>query len=166
MKPEDSERHIAYAALLREYHRNIVSFCIRSTHSREDAEDLMQEVLAALWEGIAKLRDGSTPGMVNRWLYSVMRTTRARHRRHRPPDTVPLQQLSVPTAPTDDFTETVEELLSALNPDDSKLIRLRLDGYTATEMATQTGMPKETIKKHISRAIQKMKQLYHNSHEE
>lgn len=165
MKPSDGERYLRYAELLHRYNGNIVGFCIRRCGSGSEADDLMQEVFAALWEGMESLRDDCPPGMENRWIYSVMRTAWSRHRRIRSRlITLPLERLPEKAAPSNESSEKVEELLSALDPDTGRLLRRHLEGYSSAELASEMGVKTETIKKRITRAIQKMRQIYQKSY--
>ena len=163
MTPSDSERHLRYAELLHEYRRNIVGFCSRRCGSGAEADDLMQEVFSALWQGMASLRADAPPAMVNRWMYRVMRTAWTRHRRVRSRMiTIPPDKMPDPPAPHDDTAETVGELLAALDPDDQLLMRRHLEGFSTAELAREYNLKKETVKKRITRAKQKMRDIYLN----
>ncbi len=165
MKPGDGERYLRYAELLHKYNGNIVRFCIRRCGSGSEADDLMQEVFAALWEGMGSLRADCPPAMENRWMYSVMRTAWSRHRRLKNRMvTLPLDRLPERAAPSNESSEKVEELLSALDPDTGRLLRRHLEGYSSAELASEMGVKTETIKKRITRAIQKMRQIYQKSY--
>ena len=45
-------RNERYVALLRTFRRHIEHYCARHSNSREDAEDMMQEVFITGWENI------------------------------------------------------------------------------------------------------------------
>lgn len=167
MIPDDTGRRMRYAELLREYNSNIAGFCASRCGTRAEADELMQEVFVALWEGMGSLRDGCPPAMVNRWMYRVMRTAWSRHRRHRGNLVVlPPEKLPAPPAPHNEIAETVEELLAALDPDTSHLMHRHLEGYSVAELASEYSLKKETVKKRITRAIEKMRQTYLMNHGE
>ena len=157
-KNGDSERYLRYAELLNKYKGNIVGFCVRRCGSGAEADDLMQEVFVALWEGLGSLRDGCPPGMENRWMYKVMRTAWSRHRRHRSRTvTLPPERLPDMAAPHNDNAETVDEMLAALDTDAERLVRRHMEGYSSAELAAELGMKTETVRKRIARAIKKMR---------
>lgn len=161
MKHDDGELNLRYAELLRKYKSNIAGFCIRRCGSGSEADDLMQEVFAALWQGMASLRLDCPPRVENRWVYSVMRTAWSRHCRLRSRIvTLPLDALPDPPAPRNDSAEVVEELLAALDADTSRLMRRHMAGYSNAELAAELGVRPGTIKKRITRAMQRMRRIY------
>ena len=161
MEHDDVHRNLRYAELLRKYKGNIVGFCVRRCGSGAEADDLMQEVFAALWEGMGSLRYECPPRVENRWLYSVMRTAWSRHCRLRNQIAMlPLDAISDPPAPPVESAELVEELLAALDADTSHLMRRHLAGYSNAELAAELGVKAASVKKRITRAKQKMRKRY------
>ena len=75
MSEEDIEKRIRYLAMIRIFQRHITNFSSVHSDSLAEAQDLMQEVFANLWEKIDQLRPDSTQAQQNRWLHRVMVTT-------------------------------------------------------------------------------------------
>jgi len=72
--------HAAFEALVARYQSRLLAFCRHMLNSREDAEDVLQEVFAASFNAI--LAD-SRPINVRPWLYRIARNRSLNHlRRH------------------------------------------------------------------------------------
>lgn len=124
---------------------------------------MMHEVFVALWEGIDGLNEDSTPRQVNKWMQRVMATARARLLRQRQQhDMLPLDAIPEPAAQHDDTAEQIADIMATLSEEERTLMRMRLDGYTAPEIAARLRLPLETVKKRFTRTINKMKDRYAN----
>lgn len=161
MPSDITDRELLYARLLDRYHAHIVAFCARHSDSRDEASDLMQWVLLAVWESVGSLRRDSSPRQVNRWLQKVMLSTYVRHLRGRPRyKAVPLDVTNEPPADDGALTETVEELLSHLSPDDRNMVQQRLKGYDNSEIAQQLGLTANNVNQHFFRITNRLKKIY------
>jgi RNA polymerase sigma factor (sigma-70 family) len=71
-------QHAAFEALFSRYHTRLLSFCRHMLGSREDAEDVLQEVFAAAFNAV--LAD-ERPINVRPWLYRIARNRSLNHLR-------------------------------------------------------------------------------------
>lgn len=156
-------RHERYMTLHRTFCRHIENYCIRHSNSREEAEDLMQEVFIAVWENIDGLHPGSSPRQMNRWLQKVMRTVFVRHIRHQHIRAdAPLTEAErlADTASGPPGNTLLQELVEHLPPDDRQLLQERFDGYSNIEIAQHHGLKPNTLNKRMSRIVEKLKEIY------
>ncbi|MDY6289033.1 MAG: sigma-70 family RNA polymerase sigma factor [Bacteroidales bacterium] len=159
-------RNERYVALLRTFRRHIEHYCARHSNSREDAEDMMQEVFITVWENIDGLNVESSPRQVNRWLQRVMRTVFVRQiRRHRIDSSAPLSE-AAHLAQTDDYDrELLESLIAHLAEDERELLQERFKGYSNIEIAERLGIRVNTLNKRMSRIVTKLKDIYNQNYE-
>lgn len=161
MPTDTTYEDLRYAALLDSYRANIVAFCSRHSDSVYEAEELMQDILVAVWEQLGALRRDSSPRQVNRWLQRVMRTVLVRRlRAGRRRDAVPL---AVDIAADDSdaaLRETIDDLVAHLGPDDREAVRLRLEGYDNGEIAASLGVSANSVNQRFFRLIPRLKKIY------
>ena len=125
------------------------------------AEDMAQEVWIVLWLKFDQLNPEYTERQQRRWLERLARSVLIDLYRHSDPepevitdemaDTIPLPGL--------DYAESLYDLLAALPPEEEQLMRLRLEGYDAAEIASRTGLTSEAIYQRISRIMKKLKKI-------
>src|SRR6201992_1599673 len=72
----------AFEVLVSRYHSRLLAFCRHLLGSREDAEDVLQEVLAAAYNAI---QADSRPIHVRPWLYRIARNRCLNHLRRAQP---------------------------------------------------------------------------------
>jgi RNA polymerase sigma factor (sigma-70 family) len=161
MQANTTDEELRYAGLLDSYRAHIVAFCARHSDSADEADELAQEVLIAVWEGIGDLRHDSSPRQVNRWLQQVMRTVWVRHlrssRRH---ETVPLDSDMAADDSDARLRETLEEMTALLSPDDREVVRQRLEGYDNSEIASSLGVNTSSVNMRFFRIIPRLKKIY------
>lgn len=58
----------AFTALVKEFQSKVVATCYRFTHSREDAEDVAQEVFIEIHKSISRFREESS---ISTWIYRI-----------------------------------------------------------------------------------------------
>lgn len=150
------DRHATYTALLSRYRQLVWSLCwTRARGNVEQCRDLVQEVSLSLWEHYGKLRLDASPFEERAWVTWHTRTVLNHlHRRPSPtlvplPDEVPDEQ--------DDTRETVDELLQRLADTDRQLVQLRLEGYSANEIAEQTGLNRDAVYQRLHRIIERLR---------
>ncbi|MGI8511793.1 MAG: RNA polymerase sigma factor, partial [Solirubrobacteraceae bacterium] len=74
--------HHAFEALMSRYQARLLSFCRHMLASREDAEDVLQEVFAAAFNAI---QADDRPLNVRPWLYRIARNRSLNHLRRQQP---------------------------------------------------------------------------------
>ena len=158
MSEEDIEKRIRYLALIRIFQQHITNFCSVHSDSLAEAQDLMQEVFANLWEKIDQLREGSTPAQQNRWLHRVMVTTLVRHLRHHPfYRRLPMASAAHLPVEENHNAELLDDLLSHLDPSDRQVIEARLQGYSFAELAERLHTTPEAVKQRVYRIVKSLR---------
>jgi len=79
------ERGETWGAFVERFRRPITSFARRLGHSREDAEDVAQETLAAFAEGYREGRYDREQGRLSHWLFGIAYRKALKHREHAGP---------------------------------------------------------------------------------
>lgn len=158
MSENDIEKQIRYLALMRIFEQHITNFCSVYSDSLAEAQDLMQEFYANMWEKIDQLRPESTLAQQNRWIHRVLVTTLVRHLRHNPfHRRVPLAAAARMPAADDHTAELLDDILSVLPPADRRLIDARLQGYSFAEIAENLHSTPEAVKQRVYRIMKTLK---------
>ena len=135
-------------------HKVVLSFA----ETREDRDDLFQEILIRVWESVPKYRAESSPASwmyrtaLNRAITWVRRESRSRGRFN--------FQIEVDSL-SDSLDEGEQELLTELYSElrrlpevNRSLILLQLDGFSYSEIADITGLTPSNVGVRISRLKQ------------
>ncbi len=126
----------------RNYGRFLYTVAYRLTGNREDAEDLVQEVLLRVRRGLESYQPGSMEGWLSRIATNAF-LDHVRRRRRRPEELLPEEPDWVlpPTASAD------EVLASEVLPDDVQraLLRLPEDFRAAVVLCDVAGLPYQQI---------------------
>ena len=103
----------AYEELFRAYYRALVRFSFDYVKVWEDAEDVVQRVLVALWEGRAAFATGNA---LRNFFYNGVRNASLNCLKHRAAEANALSSLEAESADDDDLDEKVmrEELYRLL----------------------------------------------------
>lgn len=146
----------AFASLLDRHYDRLFAFCFRLTGARSEAEDLTQDICAAL---PAKLVSYQRRAKVTTWLYRV--AVNAAHDRRRKRATYAKATTGWGdwevnrTAANDDTAEKLDWLtvaMSQLNEDLRDTLALVLDDMTHAQTADILGVPEGTVSWRISEA--------------
>lgn len=150
-----------YVEFLAEFGGNIKTFCIRHSENRDEADDLMQEIFAALWTAMPGLR-ADAPGRVkNRWLYRLMLSVLIKHLRHRPDlITMPDELLPEPRTYDSEPEVTLDELVQWLPDEDCALVAALQYGLTIGELAKKHGLTIGAANTRLTRIRNKLKEIY------
>ena len=148
-----------FIAMIERHTAAIESVCRSFCSSREDREDLRQDILLHLWQGWKGYRPDHKPIT---WVYRVAVNTAISWRRHR--------QHQVETAPIDGFdlpdgdalreqSAHLKALIAMLPQDEQRLINLYLDGFSTEEMGRMTGISPTNVTTRIARIKEKLRKL-------
>jgi RNA polymerase sigma-70 factor (ECF subfamily) len=157
----------AWEDVARHYGRQIYNYAYRLTGNRDDASDLVQEVLLRVRKGLPGYRPGSFEG----WLWRITRNAfldDVRRRKRRPTTELPdVDRSTLLTAPSPD-----EVLAQVRLSDDvqSALLKLPLDfrecvvmcdvvGLTYEEIAAAAEIPVGTVRSRIHRGRRMLREL-------
>lgn len=127
--------------------------------SREDREDLFQEIVLQLWRSVHSFRGEAK---FSTWMYRVALTTAISSLRKKRPQLVYPAELPDPKEPLAEKDEQQERLLEALkqlNDAEKALITLYLDDFSYAEMAAITGISENNVGVKLKRIKTKIQQL-------
>lgn len=154
-------KEAAFTELIREHQGLLFKVTSIYTDSKQDQEDLFQEVVYQLWKYFDSFRNESK---ITTWMYRVAMNTAITHlkRKKKRPDVVPIATAVLKeTEATDERYEERIRLLYAhlqeLNALDKGLILLLLDGKSYKEIAEITGLGDSNVGTRISRIKKKLK---------
>ena len=150
----------SYSALLQRYRSCVWSMCWRyAGGDLERCRDLVQEVSLSLWEHYGKLRKGARPWEERAWVLWHTRSVLNHICRGIRQEYVPLTPSMVASLTIDghDEREMVNDLLSKLSESDRRLVQLRLEGYSADEIADKTGLRRDTVYQRLHRVIKRLR---------
>ena len=155
----------AYEALIIKYQDNIYGFLYKSTLSKEDAEDIMQEVFIKAYKNLYKLENKSN---FYHWLFKITINTMNTHFNKRKNSTVELDESFENIKCDDKYTpenmfeikEQGKELLkrlSILKEDQKNIILLKfVHGFSYKEIAEFLELKEDTVKMKAFRAKKKL----------
>jgi len=155
----------AVSVCLGQYGGLVWSLARRFSGSLEDAEDAVQEIFTELW----RCADRYNPEVASEATFVAMLARRRlidRNRaKSRRPDESPLIEGMDPAFPEpseeamsqSEDVSRVMEAVKELNPDQQKVLRLSIEGYSHERIATSTGLPLGTVKTHIRRGLQRVR---------
>ena len=149
----------AATELVRTVSPMFVRFCLAQGDSREDIDDIVQEI----WLRIHRARHTFRPqAAAEPWLYAIARHTRLdfrrRRQRHRSREIQmdPLPEMSAPAAP--ETAPPLAELLAALPSGQREVITmLKGCGMTLEEVARATGSTIGAVKQKAHRAYERLR---------
>jgi RNA polymerase sigma-70 factor (ECF subfamily) len=157
----------AWEDVARRYGRQIYNYAYRLTGNRDDASDLVQEVLLRVRRGLANY----TPGSFEGWLWRITRNAfldDVRRRKRRPTTSLPdVDRTSLLTAPSPD-----EVLAQVRLSDDiqSALLKLPVEfrecvvmcdvvGLSYDEIAHAVDIPVGTVRSRIHRGRKLLREM-------
>jgi len=161
----------AFCTLAQSHERRVYALAFHHCRGRQDAEDLSQEV----WlKAYASLRTFRFESSFYTWLRSITINSFLNYRRKTSPwerttdrldeqpasaDAQPAAAELEPTLQTRLVVEKVMQALSEVTPQQRLVFLLKhLEGMTYDEIAEELGCSQGTVKKSVSRTIQKLRE--------
>nr|WP_267464440.1 RNA polymerase sigma factor SigM [Nocardia farcinica] len=154
----------AFAELLRRHNDHLWQTALRTSYTREDAADSLQDALLSAHRTAGTFR---AEAEVRSWLHAiVVNACLDRIRRNKTRRTVSFAPESLPerTEERDAFAElemslVVDRALFSLPPDQrTALVAVDLEGYSVADAAAMLGVPEGTIKSRCARARQRLQE--------
>lgn len=145
------------------YYSEILGFCCHQLHTREDAQDVTQEIFIAMLRGLSGY-DKRKAGF-RTWLYRIAANKIIDFKRRLARPYVPLEALEL-AAPEDlerraeagELAETVDALLRGEPEEAQRIFRLHVyGGLTFAEAAAALDMNEATVKTKYYRLIAKIR---------
>lgn len=154
----------AFHALVDRHGGALFALAARLVGNQADAQDVMQEVLAAAYRGIGGFRHESS---VKTWLTQILVRQAARHRREQGRYRLHVQNQSpadrTPAQTRADIRMDLAGALAALSDEHREVIVLReLEGMTYEEIAAVLRIPRGTVESRLFRARRELQQVLGN----
>lgn len=144
-------------------HQGIIhKICRLYRDSREDREDLFQEIVFQLWKSAGKFEEKAK---FSSWMYRVALSTAMTAYRKKQPLIRYVPAIPDRPQPSESATEQWEQLLAALrklNDIDKAFITLYLEGLSYQEIAKITGTTENNVGVKLNRIRTKIQQLLKN----
>ena len=148
-----------FLSLVEEHSAAINRVCRSFCHTKEDCEDLRQDIILNLWLGWSRYRPNAKPVT---WVWRVAVNTGISWRRHRQRqvETTPLEGLQIYDDGLDrENRKWLYDLILLLPAKDQKLLRLYLDGWKQDEIGEMLCISETNVQTRISRIKQKLREL-------
>ena len=149
--------------LLKRHRPMVWRMCWISAHGNyERCRDLVQEVSIALWRHFGQLRPDATLQEERAWVRWQTRSVLDFQRRMQRPTPLLLTPGMADLQAADDILEQqeeLEELMSTLNDDERRMLRLQLEGYRADEIAEAMGLKRDAVYQRLHRVVGKMRRV-------
>ncbi len=146
----------AFAQLMYEFSDVLGVYIFRLTHSREMAEEIVQDVFLKIWQNRESLPN---VGNIKAWLFVVSRNRAISVLRKVINERLNYAKMvnSLTLVEGDDDMEerykAMENAIESLPPQQKRAYILnRREGFSYNEVAKQMGLSKETVKKHLQHA--------------
>lgn len=157
------EHQIAYAELLRRHRATVWRMCwLKARGDWERCRDLVQEVSVALWMHFEELRPGVTPAEERAWVRWVTRSALDHQTRKRRVETMPLTPMHEESIAAEDRQaqrEDIDDMMASLSHDEQRIMRLRMEGFRANEIASIMGLSNDAVYQRIHRIAVKLRRL-------
>jgi RNA polymerase sigma factor (sigma-70 family) len=161
--------HQAYAGLVNRYQNYVFTLVLRMVKSREDAEEVAQDVFIKAYRSLSSFRGDAR---FSTWLYTIVNTTSITFLRKKKIDIQSLDNENVfEVADSHDSgfranlveqksrTVMVNQAIALLSPDDARIITLFYKGeQSLDEIAQVLGLETNTAKVRLHRARTRLKE--------
>lgn len=156
-----------FIALFHYYAPKIKSYMMRGGFPADEADELAQETMLALWRNYRKY--DSSQASANTWIFTIARNKRidALRKKARPkPDDYTLEMMATPplnpeeASSQSDMAKKMTEIMKKLPAEQSRIILLSYyQNKTHAEIAESENLPLGTVKSRLRLALTKLKQL-------
>ncbi len=173
---ERCRRHdsAAFSALVDRHRRMVFGCAYRMMGDEQEAEDITQDVFLRVYQALPRFRGESK---FSTWLYKIVSNVCLNRLRKVKPDTVSIEsneeeqkfsplRLADPdhTPETNlewkQFCQRIHEMVSTLPPQYSAVVTLRhMQGMAYDEIADTLNLPLGTVKTHLFRAKERLKEI-------
>ncbi len=155
----NSSSNTDFEQLVREHKSTIYSVCYMFVATKEEADDLFQEVLINLWNGYDKFRGESS---LRSWVYRVSMNTCISYKRKKRPTTVPLSlapDVIEGNSAEGRQTEQLHKRILCLEPVDRAIVLLWLENLSYDEIASIVGISARAVGVRLVRIKEKLKTI-------
>ena len=155
----ENKQPLDFERLVMEHKTTIYSVCYMFTETKAEADDLFQEVLVSLWQGMDSFRGDAS---LRSWVYRVSMNTCISYRRKKKIQTVPLEfsaDSMAPNSPESKQAKMLHERISRLEPFDRAIVLLWLEDIPYDEIAAIVGISVKAVGVRLVRIKEKLKSL-------
>ncbi len=159
-KTQIANEHL-FSEIISSQGTHIASVCLSFAHSREEFEDLRQDVLLNIWRGLGKFRRDSS---LSTWIYRITLNTCVSHMRKN--KVSERQAIAFNEFYEELFDDTSSEkvelyrtmyrMIGSLKPLDRSMMLLWLDEKPYTEIAEIMGMSRNAVASRLKRAKEQL----------
>lgn len=156
-----TERESLFLEIVNAHGPEISRLCFGYARTRMEYEDLRQDALVNIWQGLKDFRGHAS---IRTWVYRVTLNTcvSTLRRRGREQPASDIEALYGMVDESDDKMEMIRELhaaISQLSPTDKAIMMLWLDEMSYEEIAEMTGLGRNTVATRLRRAKEKIRKL-------
>ena len=149
-----------FSELVFRYRGLIYAICRRYGRRWQDEDDLMQEVLLALWLKRDKLLSISSSHRQAGWIWRVARNVCIdQTRRSEPTEAMPEGYDAADDAPIE-LHRQLHELIALLPEPDRTIIAMHLEGYEYREIGKRLGMSKNNVGVRLMRIKERLRKEF------
>lgn len=148
--------------LLRQYAPLVQAMCRDAAGGdSEHCRDLYQNACLRLWQHLAELRHDAAPHEQRAWVeWQVRHVLEHAARRQRPPTLSDLpEQADTGDTENAERRALIADLANQLPPQDRHLLLMRLEGYTADEIASDLGIGRDTVYQRWHRIVARLRHM-------
>ena len=159
MEQHNRQRYEDYKSFVRRHQESVWRVCYDFAHGDiSRCEDMVQEVWIMLWLKFDTMTSRSE-WQQRVWVRRVTRSVLVDlYRREHPPlEPITTETEETVAAESRDVAERIDDLFSALNPDEQRLMRMRLDGYSAEEIADELEIEANAVYQRVNRIMNKLR---------
>lgn len=165
------ELYTVYTHLIEQHKKEIWTVCWHYCHGDiERCRDMMQDVALVLWTRINLLRDDATPLQMRKWVILNSRSVARNLIRKHKIDTTSITNAMADYLAEDDsnaqVSETLQELIVWLNPDDKRFLNNYLHGYRRNELSAKYNITPNSVSRRMQRIVEKLKKIKDNIYNE
>ena len=160
MEQHGGQRYEDYKSFMRRHQEVVWRVCY--DFARGDiprCEDMVQEVWIMLWLKFDTIT-GRSEWQQRVWVRRVTRSVLVDLYRKKRPELEPFtEEMKVSVATEEsDVAERIDDLFSALTPDEQRLMRMRFEGYSAKEIAASFEIEPNAVYQRVNRIMNKLRQ--------
>ena len=159
----NKQRYDDYCAFIQRHRETVWRACYRfAKGNRMACEDMVQEVWISLWMKFDQLKTEASEREQRAWMKRITQSVLVDLYRRAEPESERLTPAIINMLPDScvNYAESIDDLMAALTDDEERMMRMRLEGYDAQEIADEFKMERNAVYVRINRIITKLRRRY------
>lgn len=155
-------REAEFIALINQHQGILQKICTLYRDSKEDREDLFQEIVFQLWKSIASFEGRSA---FSTWMYRIALTTAMALYRKKKPAVIYITEFPEMQERAEELSDQQEQFLAALkklNDAEKAFITLYLEDLSYKEIAAIIGITENNVGVKLNRIKTKLQEILNN----